>query len=242
MASTALLIAVWAVVAALIQSRYLPGPVEVAQDLWERLVHGALAADFAVTLQRAALGFVIAMALGTAIGLVLGRIRLMDRLFGDWVVVGLNIPAIVVAILCFIWLGLTETALVLAVVLNKTPLIATMMREGVMSLDPAYEELADGFRVSRARRLWKVRVPQLLPFFLAAARTSLSLIWKMVVFFEILGSDGGVGFRFSLMFQFFDVKGILAYASAFILVVMAMEFLILRPLERRLLAWRADLA
>ena len=38
MASTALLIAVWAVAAALIQSRYLPGPVEVAQDLWERLL------------------------------------------------------------------------------------------------------------------------------------------------------------------------------------------------------------
>jgi NitT/TauT family transport system permease protein len=81
-------------------------------------------------------------------------------------------------------------------------------------------------------------LPQLMPSILAAARTGLALIWKIVLVFEVLGSDGGVGFRISVFFQFFDIKGVLAYTTAFILVVFAFEYLALRPLERRVLTWR----
>ena len=77
-----------------------------------------------------------------------------------------------------------------------------------------------------------------MPFVLAAARTGLSLIWKIVLVFEVLGSDGGVGFRVSVFFQFFDITGLLAYTVAFILVVLAFEYLVMRPIERRVLRWR----
>lgn len=77
-----------------------------------------------------------------------------------------------------------------------------------------------------------------MPFIFAAARTGLSLIWKIVLVFEVLGSDGGVGYRVSLFFQFFDITGILAYTAAFILVVLAIEYGLLRPIERKVLQWR----
>lgn len=238
--SLPLLLVIWQVLALLIQSRFLPGPVAVAAEVWKQAAQGHLLADFAKTLTRAALGFLIAMALGTAFGLALGRARWADRLFGPWVIVGLNMPAIVLAIACYIWLGLSEFALVLAVVLNKTPLVTTMIREGVRSLSPEHDELARAFRMPRARRLRLIFLPQLMPYLLAAARTGLSLVWKIVLVFEVLGSDGGVGFRVSIFFQFFDMRGILAYTCTFIAVVMALEYGALRPLERRVLRWRAD--
>ena len=73
---------------------------------------------------------------------------------------------------------------------------------------------------------------------LTAARTGLSLIWKIVLVFEVLGSDGGVGFRVGIFFQNFDIRSILAYTIAFMSVVIALEYLCLRPLERRILGWR----
>jgi NitT/TauT family transport system permease protein len=176
------------------------------------------------------------------LGVLLGRVRVLDRLFATWVVIGLNLPAIVVAIALYIWLGLTEFALVLAVVINKVPLVVTTIREGVRSLSPDYDELAAAFRMPLGRRLRLIFVPQLVPFLLAAARTGLSLIWKIVLVFEVLGSDGGVGFRIGVFFQFFDIGGILAYTAAFVLVVLAVEYVVLRPLENRVLGWRADRA
>jgi NitT/TauT family transport system permease protein len=235
-----MLIAVWQALALLLNSRFLPTPVAVAGHILWLTREGHLIPDFAITLLRAACGFVIAMGLGTAAGIALGRSRLADRLFLNWVVVGMNLPAIVIAILCYIWLGLNDTALILAVVLNKTPIVITNIRQGVLSFDPAYDEFALAYRLSRRDTFWRIHVPQLTPYLLTAARTGLSLVWKIVLVFEVLGADSGVGFRVSLFFQFFDLKGILAYTTVFVCIVMMLEHLAIGPLERRLLAWRAD--
>lgn len=238
--SLPLLLALWQGAAMLAASRFLPSPLAVAAQVQDLAMTGHLIADFAKTLARAAVGFVLAMALGTALGFALGRARWADRLFGPWVMVGLNLPAIVVAIICYIWLGLTEVALILAVVLNKTPLVITTIREGVRSFLPELDELARAFRMPLARQIRLIWLPQLMPFVLAAARTGLALIWKMVLVFEVLGSDGGVGFRVGIFFQYFDMAGVLSYTVVFVALVILFEHGVLRPVERRVLRWRQD--
>jgi NitT/TauT family transport system permease protein len=73
---------------------------------------------------------------------------------------------------------------------------------------------------------------------MAAARSGLALIWKIVLVVELLGRSNGVGFQLGLFFQLFDVAGILAYALAFIIVVQVIEWAILQPIERGLSQWR----
>ncbi len=240
LASLPLLLVLWQVSAAIAQSRFLPGPALVASEIWTLAREGTLVGDFAATLARALAGFVLAMGIGTALGIALGRTVWADRLFAPWVVVGLNIPAIVVGMICYISLGLTDFALILAVVINKVPLVTTMMREGVRALSADHDELAATFRMPRARYLRLILVPQLMPYLLAAARAGLSLVWKMVLVFEVLGSDGGVGFRVGLYFQLFDMQGILAYTCCFVAVILALEYGVLRPIEGRVLRWRKD--
>jgi NitT/TauT family transport system permease protein len=238
LASLPLLLVIWQVLAMVIANRLFPTPVTVAGEIWQLATAGPLLADMGKTLLRASAAFTIAMGLGMAIGIALGRTPWADRLFSGWLTVGLNLPAIVVAIVLYIWLGLTEVALVTAVVINKVPLVIVTIREGVRSFSPDYEELALALRWPLARRLRLIFLPQLMPFVLAAARTGLSLIWKIVLVFEVLGSDGGVGYRVSLMFQFFDMAGILAYTTVFILAVLAFDYAAMRPLERKVLRWR----
>lgn len=218
--------------------RLFPSPILVAQEMWEAATVGKLLIDLGKTLTRAAIAFVVAMALATAIGIAFGRIRWVDRLFSGWLLVGLNLPAIVIAIVLYIWLGLNELSLILAVILNKMPLVIALVREGVRSFSADFDELGTVFRMSPWRRLRLIFIPQLTPYVLTAGRTGLSLIWKIVLVFEVLGSDGGVGYRVSIMFQFFNIAGILAYTTSFILVVLAFEYGIMRPLERRVLKWR----
>jgi len=236
--SLPLLFALWHLIAVVVAHRLLPTPVTVAQELWHLASQRSLLADLVITLSRAAAAFGLAMTLGILIGAMLGRFRLPNLIFTPWLIVGLNIPAIVVAIACYIWLGLNDTALIIAVTINKTPLVAVTIREGVRALDHGFAELAAVYRMPFGRRLRLVIVPQMMPFVLTAARTGLSLIWKIVLVFEVLGSDGGVGFRVGIFFQNFDVPGILAYTISFMSVVLALEYLVMRPLEKRVLGWR----
>ena len=76
------------------------------------------------------------------------------------------------------------------------------------------------------------------PFFLAAARTGLSLVWKIVLVVELFGRSNGVGFQLNTYFQLFDVAMILAYALAFCIVIQLIEFGILQPLAARVNRWR----
>jgi NitT/TauT family transport system permease protein len=236
--SVAVGLLLWQLCAELFPSRLFPGPLAICLEVVRLADAGLLLPDLARTLVRVAVGFVIAMLAGTALGVLLGRYRLLDRLVAPWLLFSLNLPAIVTAIVLYIWLGLTEFALILAVVVNKLPLVVVTVREGVRSFSPLYDELARAYRLSAARRLRLVTLPQLGPFLLAAARTGLSLLWKIVLVFEVLGSDGGVGFRISVMFQFFDITGILAMTTSFVLVVLAFDRFVLVPLERGMDKWR----
>ena len=232
-------VALWQALAWLADSpRLMPSAVSVLGRLQSEIASGALFFHLSRTLERVALSFVIAMLVGIAIGFVLGRSRAADSFGGPWLVFFLNLPALVTIVLCYIWIGLVETAAVLAVALNKIPNVAVTVREGARALDPALAEMARVFRVSWSRQFRHIVLPQLLPYIAAAARSGLALIWKIVLVVELLGRPNGVGFQIGLFFEFFDVAGILAYALAFIAVVQAIEWGLLRPAERRINQWR----
>ncbi len=238
LASLAVLIAVWEIAGRIAGSRLLPTAATVAATFWEELLHGDLLHQLGITLARVLVAFVVAMSAGTVLGLAMGRWRSLDIAFDGWVVLLLNLPALVIAILAYVWFGLTEAAAVGAVALNKLPLVAMTMREGARSLDRDYAEMAAVFRLGPWRRLRHVVGPQLVPFLLVSARSGLSLVWKIVLVVELLGRSNGIGFKLQLYFQLFDVPRILAYALAFAGVVQLIEWGILQPLERRAGAWR----
>ena len=145
-----------------------------------------------------------------------------------------------IIVLAYIWAGLTETAAIMAVAINKLPNTAVTVREGTRALDRGLDEMARVYRFDRATRLRHVILPQLAPFIAAAARTGLSLIWKIVLVVELLGRPNGVGFEIGTAFQLFDVARILAYALAFVAVIVAIEYLLVQPFERRLTRWRPN--
>jgi len=241
-ASIALLLAAWFAGSHAIGARLLPDPQAVGLAIVHEARSGALAFNLGVTLARVAASFAIAMTLGTVLGLAMGRLPFFDRLADPWLVVLLNLPALVIIVLAYIWAGLTETAAIAAVALNKLPIATVTVREGARALDGMLDEMATVFRMGMWPRLRHVVLPQLAPYIAAAARAGLSLVWKIVLIVELLGRPNGVGFQIGVAFQLFDVTRILAYALAFVVVMLAVETFLVQPLERHVSRWRTRLA
>lgn len=228
----------WQLVAMIADSTLLPNPVAVLIQCWVYCLSGELPFQLGVTLLRVAVSFALAMLIGTAIGIVMGRSRRIDLGLDGLLVLGLNIPALVTIILCYIWFGLTEVAAITAVVVNKIPTVVVMVREGARAVDPRLLAVGQAYRLPPVRILTRIYLPQLYPYLMGAARAGLSLIWKIVLVVELLGRSNGVGFKLSVYFQFFDITSILAYTLAFAAVVLAVEGLLMRPIEKRLTRWR----
>jgi NitT/TauT family transport system permease protein len=233
-----LLFVAWYAGSQLAGDRLLPPPQAVAAAILDEMRSGALAFNLAVTLARVAVAFSIAMLLGSMIGVLMGRSRIVDQLGDPWLVVLLNLPALVIIVLAYVWAGLTETAAIAAVALNKLPVATVTVREGARALDTGLDEMAQVFRMRGWTRMRHIILPQLAPYLGAAARSGLSLVWKIVLIVELLGRPNGVGFEIGVAFQLFDVTRILAYALAFIAVMLTVETFLVQPLERRIAHWR----
>ena len=229
---------IWEIAARVVDSKMLPTPVAVLAAVYRYTRSGQLPLELGITLARVVAAFVVAMTAGTVVGFMMGRSRKLDLVLDGPLVLALNIPALVIIILCYLWLGLTEVAAIAAVALNKIPVVVVTTREGTRAVDSRLLAVAQVYHVPRGVTLYRVILPQLYPYLMASARNGLALIWKIVLVAELLGQSNGVGFELSVFFQFFDITSILAYTLAFAAVVMAMEAGVMRPLEKRLMRWR----
>ena len=241
-ASLLALVALWQFAASHASPRLLPAPAAVFTAMVSEAQSGALFANMIATLLRVAAAFALAMSIGSVIGVWMGRRRGVDALLDAWVLILLNLPALVVIVLAYIWVGLNEAAAMGAVALNKLPNTIVTMREGARALDAGLDEMAAVFRMPSFARLRHVVVPQLAPYFAAAARSGLSLVWKIVLVVELLGRPNGIGFEIGSAFQLFDVRLLLAYALPFVALMLAVETFVVQPFERRASHWRLNAA
>ncbi len=228
----------WQTSSSFVSVDLLPGPSDVFEKIIEEAKSNELFFHTLVTLKRVFLSFVIAMFIGTFFGLYMGRNKKANVFLDDWLVLGLNVPALVIIILCYVWFGLNEIAAILAVSLNKIPMVAVIMREGSRSIDKDFLEVGKFYKIPSKRMFLKIILPQLYPYLLSSARSGLSLIWKIVLVVELLGRSNGVGFKLYGFFQFFDISGILAYTLSFVVLIIFVEFILVRPFERRMSVWR----
>jgi NitT/TauT family transport system permease protein len=232
------LLVVWQVFAVYLNSKNLPTPLVVGNVFWQGCLNRQIPFHLGVTLLRLVVSFSTAMLLGCAIGIILGRNKKLDSFFDNWLMIFLNIPALVTIILCYVWFGLTEAAAILAVVINKLPNVTVTIREGARALDQDLMEMVQCYRFGRRKTLRHVVWPQMYPYVMGATRSGLALVWKIILVVELLGRSNGIGYQLHLFFQLFDVANILAYTIAFIAVIQALEWLVLKPLDNQAQRWR----
>lgn len=236
--SICLLVILWQSIAIISNTDVFPSVIDILGSLFDHLVNKDLILNAGITLQRVFIAFVFSMIIGIFFGIIMGLFPRFDAFFDIFLIIGLNIPALVSIIICYIWFGLTDFSAILAVVINKVPIIIVNIREGVKAMDKKYSQLAQVYEIPKRDLITKIYFPQIYPYIMATTRLTISLIWKIVLVVELLGRSDGIGFQMAMFFQNFDITSIFAYSFAFIFIVILIEKLILNPLEIRAKRWR----
>lgn len=238
--SVACLIGLWQLGALSLPSSILPSPWSVSTALAANLVQGDIWIDIGITLSRIAAAFAVAMTVALLLGFSMALSRTAGIFFHVWIVCGLTIPALVMILTLYMTVGLNDTAAVLGAALPVIPVLTINIREGVKGIDGRLIAMSRAFRASRRQQIVSVIAPQIAPILLASTRFGIGLIWKMVLFVELLGRSSGVGYKIEFYYQMFNMREVLAHALSFVFVMLFIELAVLGTVERRIFRWKKN--
>jgi len=242
LASLLAVLVVWHAIASFFPPTLLPGPIPVFGRVWQIIFSGTFTVHMGATLLRVATGFFFAFFASIALGIFMGVNRTAERFFEAQIVVALTIPSLAWSVIALMWFGISELAPIFTIFIVLLPVITVNIVQGTKALDHEMIEMANAFRAGRAMVILEVVIPQLVPYLLAATRFGLSLAWKVAVIAELLGLSNGIGYMIHYSFGIFSMLDVFAWTLAFTLVMLAIEYGLLKPLEARVTGWRRAVA
>jgi NitT/TauT family transport system permease protein len=188
LAAIGLALGIWQVVVWLrLRPEYvLPGPLAVLARLASDLLASELPRAVLITLQRAGLGFALALAIGSLVGLAIVRSALLRSAVASLITGLQTMPSIAWFPLAILLFGLTETAIMFVVVLGAAPSIANGLIYGV---DHIPRVLLRAGRVLGARGLAAYRhviLPAALPSFVGGLKQGWAFAWRSLMAGELL--------------------------------------------------------
>lgn len=237
-ASIGLLIVGWEVLSRFLGRDVLPGPWASLQAVKAYYQDGDLWSDMRITLGRIVGAFLLSLLVSVVLGALLGSSRVVERLFGPWITIAASIPALVYIVVAYLSVGLNDRAAVVGTALVVAPPMTYNVWDGMRAINPELSEMSRAFGVPRWVALRRVLLPQTLPFIFTAARAGLSLTWRIMIFVELVGRPSGVGYRIQYWYSLFNMNRVIAAALPFLVVMLVLEFGVLRPIENYVFRWR----
>jgi NitT/TauT family transport system permease protein len=229
----AALIGIWQLLYdAQIWSPYLfPSPSEVWDALWTNVESGLIFDSLEQTMRRLAVGFVLAFAIGTLIGVACGTVRWIDETLGGLVLGMQSLPSITWLPLAVLWFGLTERAIIFVVLMGSVFAIAISARDGVRNIPPLQRRAAQVLGASRWQTVRYVTLPGMLPSMAQGLKLGWSFSWRSLMAGELLFASGGLGYLLQIGRDLNDMPLVLAVMGVIVAVGIAFDRIIFAPME-----------
>jgi NitT/TauT family transport system permease protein len=240
----ALLLGVWELAfrAGLKPSYALPSPMDVGLVLRDQLRDGTLLGAMRTSLTRGGLGFLIALAIGTPLGILIARVRPVRRGIGPLVSGLQSLPSVAWVPAAIIFFGIGDAAIYAVVLLGATPSIANGMVSGIDQIPPLYQRVG---RILGARGLSSARhvlLPAALPGYVGGLRQGWAFSWRSLMAAELIVSSPelgqGLGQLLDIGRALNDMSLVFAGILGILVVGIAVELCVFAPLERRVLRRR----
>lgn len=238
LSSLFLMLAAWQAASNLYGSFILPDPNATFDALSSLIRTGAAWPELAVTARRALIGLTLAVGAGSLLGLAAGVSMTASMMSRPLVTVLLGTPPIAWLVLAMLWFGASDGTPIFTVFIACFPIVFVGALQGARTLDHLLKDMAQAFRLPLRMKLVDLYLPHVVSYLFPAWITALGTAWKVVVMAELLSSSNGVGAALAITRSNLDTAGTLAWISAVVLSLLAVEYLLLEPIKRKVERWR----
>ncbi|MDE0170257.1 MAG: ABC transporter permease [bacterium] len=195
-----------------------------------------MAEAFFFTFFESIIGFALASVVGIALAILIARSALLERLLYPYLNIIRVTPVIAIAPLLTIWFGhgILPQALIAALIAFFPIVVTTVL--GLKSVDPELVSLMRLLNATEAKELWKIRLPNALPYIFSAFRISAPLAVVGALVGEFVGGAQGLGWIL------ITARGRLDTSTVFLMVVLAVllgiaSFTLVVAFEKRFVKW-----
>ncbi|GAA2926573.1 MULTISPECIES: ABC transporter permease [Streptomycetaceae] len=220
----------------------LPPPSAVWNSVADMWLQGTLLEVVWTSVSRGLLGFLMAVAIGTPLGLLVARVKLVRAAIGP-ILSGLqSLPSVAWVAPAVIWLGLNDSMMYAVILLGAVPSVANGLVSGVDQVPPLFLRAGRTIGATGLRGTWHIVLPAALPGYLAGLKQGWAFSWRSLMAAEIIASSPDLGLGLGQLLENgrnnFDMPGIFLAILLILFVGIAIDLLIFSPLERRVLRGR----
>ena len=230
----AALLAFWALLAGrhVWDETLFPGPLAVGRTLWGLVIDGSLPDAVAVSLRRVIVGYLLSLAIGVPLGILLARQRWAEETVGSLVTGFQALPSICWLPLALLWFGLNDRAILFVVVMGSMVSITVAVRDGVRNLPPTYVRAARTMGTDGWRLYTDVLLPASLPAVMTGAKLGWSYAWRALMSGELLFVSLGLGHMLMMGRELSDMSQVLSVMIVIIALGLLADNMIFGSLER----------
>ncbi|WP_264934974.1 ABC transporter permease, partial [Streptomyces sp. A012304] len=220
----------------------LPSPADVGGEFRDAWLEGKLLDYIWTSVSRGLLGFLLALAIGTPLGLIVARVKFIRAAIGP-ILSGLqSLPSVAWVPPAVIWLGLNNSMMYAVILLGAVPSIANGLVSGIDQVPPLFLRAGRTMGATGLKGARHIVLPAALPGYLAGLKQGWAFSWRSLMAAEIIASspDLGVGLG-ALLENGRNASSMALVFEAIILILfvgIAIDLLIFTPLERRVLRAR----
>jgi NitT/TauT family transport system permease protein len=227
----------WEVGGRLVRFPFLPPLSAVLAALWQLTVDGEILDSLAQSLISLVVGYALAAGLGLALGALMARHSLLERVLDTYVSAMLAAPNLVFVPILAALLGAGRPTQVAVVFLYAFFLVTATTTAAIRMADGALVDMARSFGAADLQLFRKVLVPASAPMILAGLRIGMVRAVKGMIGGEMLIAVSGLGALARTYGSRFDAERALAVLLVIVVVALGGAGLV-QALERRLVGWR----
>jgi NitT/TauT family transport system permease protein len=214
-------------------SYVFPSLSNVGASLMYGFADGTFPRAIAVSLRRILLGYGLSLLVGIPLGLLLGRVRLVQDTLGS-IVLGMQaLPSICWLPLALLWFGLSEQAILFVVVMGGLFSITLSTADGVRNTPPLYLRAARTMGAHGVQLYTGVVLPAAFPAIISGMKLGWSFAWRSLMAGELLYVSLGLGQLLTMGRELNDMAQVIAVILVIIALGLMVDRAVFAPVERR---------
>ena len=231
----------WEVVGRHVNPIFGSHPLAIAAAFVELARSGAIFKALGESLQPFLLGYFAAVLIGVPLGLLLGRYRVFEAIFGIYVTAGYAMPLVALVPLLTLWLGLGFAVKVAIIFLMAIFPVTINTWLGVRAVPKSLIDVGRALVAPDHVILRRIVLPATLPYIVAGMKLAIGRAVVAMIIAEFFTSMAGLGAIIINSANNFDTATM--FVPVFVLVVLAIGLTsLIGWVEKRVAPWQAEIA